>query len=107
MKVIKEVIVVEGKHDSATLKQYFKCDTVITNGLSLDEETLTYIKELNETRGVILFLDPDSPGNRIRHRINEAVPGCKNAFVDKVNARTDKKSWCRTCKQESVRRGTQ
>ena len=99
MKVIKEVIVVEGKHDSATLKQYFKCDTVITNGLSLDEETLTYIKELNETRGVILFLDPDSPGNRIRHRINEAVPGCKNAFVDK--------SWCRTCKQESVRRSTQ
>ncbi len=91
MKVIKEVIVVEGKHDSATLKQYFKCDTVITNGLSLDEETLDYIKELNETRGVILFLDPDSPGNRIRHRINEAVPGCKNAFVDKVNARTDKK----------------
>ena len=91
MKVIKEVIVVEGKHDSATLKQYFKCDTVITNGLSLDEETLAYIKELNETRGVILFLDPDSPGNRIRHRINEAVPGCKNAFVDKVNARTDKK----------------
>ena len=59
MKVIKEVIVVEGKHDSATLKQYFKCDTVITNGLSLDEETLAYIKELNETRGVILFLDPD------------------------------------------------
>ena len=43
MKVIKEVIVVEGKHDSATLKQYFKCDTVITNGLSLDEETLSYI----------------------------------------------------------------
>lgn len=91
MKVIKEVIVVEGKHDSATLKQYFKCDTIETSGLSLDEETLAYIKQMNKTRGVILFLDPDSPGNRIRHRINEAVPGCKNAFVDKVNARTEKK----------------
>ena len=91
MQVIKEVIVVEGKHDSSTLKQYFHCDTIETNGLSLNEETISYIKELNETRGVILFLDPDSPGNRIRHRINEAVPGCKNAFVDKVNARTTKK----------------
>ena len=47
MKVIKEVIVVEGKHDSATLKQYFKCDTVITNGLSLDEKITNKIFSTN------------------------------------------------------------
>lgn len=91
MKKIKEVIVVEGKHDTARLKLYFDCDTIETNGLSLDEKTIEYIRNLQEKRGVILFLDPDSPGNRIRNRINENVPGCKNAFVDKVNARTDKK----------------
>lgn len=88
---IKEVIVVEGKNDDLRLKQFFDCDTVITHGLGLDEKTVEMIRELNAKRGVILFLDPDHPGEMIRKRLNDSISGLKNAFVLKKNARTTKK----------------
>ncbi len=91
MKKIQEVIVVEGKHDTERLRKYFDCDTIETNGLSLSEETLAYIRMIAQKRGIIIFTDPDSPGNRIRNRINQEIPMCKNAFVDKKLARTDRK----------------
>ena len=88
---IKEVIVVEGKNDTKRLRSFFDVDTIETNGLGVSEETLGYIREVNERRGVILLLDPDHPGEKIRNRINEKIPGVKNAFLDKKDARTLKK----------------
>lgn len=91
MKQIRELIVVEGRHDSANLKRYFDCDTVETGGTSLDEEVIQLIQAASEKRGVIIFTDPDSPGNRIRNEINRRIPGCKNAFIDRHVARTARK----------------
>ena len=91
MKKIQELIVVEGKNDTATLKQYFDCDTLETNGTDVTDFKIDLIRKAKEKRGVIIFTDPDSPGNRIRNQINRKVPGCKNAFVDKANAHTTKK----------------
>lgn len=91
MRRIQEVIVVEGKHDTERLRKYFDCDTIETNGLSLSDETIEYIRMIQKKRGIIIFTDPDSPGNRIRNKINQEVPQCRNAFVDKKMARTDKK----------------
>ena len=88
---IKEVIVVEGAHDSDTLKKYFDCDTIETHGLALSEEIVELLKEVNEKRGIIIFTDPDTPGNKIRSVINEAIPNAKNAFVIKDDAKTSKK----------------
>lgn len=88
---IKEVIVVEGKNDDLRLKQFFDCDTIITHGLGLDDKTIEMIKEMNDKRGVILFLDPDHPGEMIRKRLNDSISGLKNAFVLKKNARTPRK----------------
>lgn len=90
-KQIQEVIVVEGHHDTDTLRKYFECDTIETSGLGLNTCTLEKIAHAQKTRGVIIFTDPDSPGNRIRHAINQAIPGCKNAFVNKKDAHTTKK----------------
>ena len=89
--MIKEVIVVEGKNDTLNLKKYFDVETIETHGLGLSKDTLEYIKEVNEKRGVILFLDPDYPGEKIRGRINDYIPGLKNAFILKEDARTSKK----------------
>lgn len=89
--MINEVIVVEGKNDTKNLQRYFDVETIETHGLGLNNETLEYIKEVNKKRGVILFLDPDSPGEKIRKRINDYIPGLKNAFVLKEDARTSKK----------------
>lgn len=89
--MINEVIVVEGVNDTKRLKSFFDVDTIETHGLGLNKETIEYIKEVNEKRGVILFLDPDTPGEKIRARLNNQIPNLKNAFVLKQDARTTKK----------------
>ena len=78
---IKEIIVVEGKKDTANLKRWLDVDTLETSGTGLTEATLDQVRQWAKTRGVIIFTDPDTPGDQIRQRINSAVPGCKNAFL--------------------------
>ena len=88
---IKEVIVVEGKNDTVTLQRYFDCDTIETGGSAVNQEVIERIRVLQKERGIIIFTDPDAPGMKIRDTINHAVTGCKNAFIDKKDARTSKK----------------
>ena len=88
---IQEVIVVEGKNDTAVLKSYFDCETIETHGTCLSEFTLQLIEKMQKKRGVIIFTDPDYPGESIRTQINQKVKGCKNAFVPKEMAKTEKK----------------
>jgi ribonuclease M5 len=83
---IKEFIVVEGKDDTTTIKRAVDADTIETNGSAINEETIEKIKRAQETRGVIIFTDPDYPGEKIRKTISEKVPGCKHAFLPKENA---------------------
>lgn len=89
--MIREVIVVEGKNDTRRLQSFFEVETIETNGLNLKKETIDLIRKINESRGVILFLDPDTPGEKIRNRLNQQIEGLKNAFVMKEDARTKKK----------------
>ena len=91
MDRIHEIIVVEGRHDTQRLKKYFDCETIETGGSSIDDKVIEQIRHVASRRGVIVFTDPDTPGNQIRHIINQHVPNCKNAFVDKHHARTEKK----------------
>ena len=88
---IKEVIVVEGTHDSTRLKEFFDCETIVTGGLAKKDKILEQIKAAKERCGVIVFTDPDGPGAKIRRWIDEAVPGCAHAFVMKEDARTKRK----------------
>jgi ribonuclease M5 len=81
---IKEVVVVEGYHDLAKLKSiYPDIDVVITNGSEISLSTLNELKSLNKQRGLILFLDPDYQGERIRRLINDYVGETKHAFLSK------------------------
>lgn len=80
---IKEVIVVEGKSDTAKLKSIVECDTLETGGSSLDEKTLDLIEKIAKERGIIIFTDPDYPGMQIRQKVAERVGDCKHAFVSK------------------------
>lgn len=84
---IKEIIVVEGKDDTTAIKRAVEADTIETNGSALNEETIEKIRLANEVRGVIIFTDPDFPGEKIRHEISRQVPGCKHAFLPKEEAR--------------------
>ena len=89
--MIAEVIVVEGANDTKRLKSFFEVDTIETHGLGLSRETIEYIRTVHKQRGVILFLDPDTPGEKIRARLNKEIPGLKNAFILKEEGRTSRK----------------
>lgn len=80
---IKEIIVVEGKSDTVAVKRATGADTIETNGSAIDEKTLIRIQHAEETRGVIVFTDPDYPGRRIRAIIEERIPSVKHAFLEK------------------------
>lgn len=101
-KKIKEVIVVEGKTDTAVIQKLFDVDTIETHGLALDEATLELIEELEKTRGVIILTDPDYPGMRIRNMIMEKVPHVKQAFVDKKDAIGKKKLGIAEAREEAI-----
>lgn len=83
---IKEVIVVEGKDDTIAIKNAVNADTIETNGSAISMDTIEMIRKAQETRGVIVFTDPDFPGEKIRKTIAEKVTGCKHAFISKENA---------------------
>ena len=85
--MIKEIIVVEGKNDTKRLQSFFDLETYETRGLALNKNDIEYLKLLNDKRGIILFLDPDNPGEKIRNRINQNIPNLKNAFLINDDAR--------------------
>lgn len=83
---IKEIIVVEGKDDTTAVKRAVDADTIETNGSAINQETIEKIKLAQKTRGVIVFTDPDYPGQKIRQTITDHVPDCKHAFIPKEDA---------------------
>lgn len=84
---IKEIIVVEGRDDTAKIRQAVDADTIETNGSAINKDILKQIQHAQEKRGVIIFTDPDYPGERIRHIVEQAVPGCKHAFLSREKAK--------------------
>lgn len=84
---IKEIIVVEGRDDTVKVHLAVDADTIETNGSAINQTTLNQIQHAQTKRGVIVFTDPDYPGQRIRNIINEHVPGCKHAFLTRADAR--------------------
>ena len=81
MTKIKEVIVVEGKDDTKQVQKAVDADTYETNGSALNATDLARLKKLQESRGLIVFTDPDFNGERLRKIISAAVPGIKHAFI--------------------------
>lgn len=86
-KKIKEIIVVEGKDDTQAIQKAVNADTIETNGSAINEAILEQIRHAQKNRGVIIFTDPDVPGEKIRKIISSHVPGCKHAFLPRNEAR--------------------
>ncbi len=83
---IQEVIVVEGRDDTANLKRFYEVDTYETRGSAIDEDDLKRIEKLHNLRGVIVFTDPDYNGERIRKIIMDAIPTVRHAFLNRDEA---------------------
>ena len=89
---IQEVLVVEGKDDTANLKRFYEVDTYETRGSAISGDDLERIEKLHKLRGVIVFTDPDYNGERIRKIIMQAVPTVKHAFLQRDEARPKSKT---------------
>lgn len=84
---MSSVIVVEGVHDQIKiLSVYPDAKVVITNGSEISQATLEFIKSLSLTHEIIIFTDPDTPGEKIRNKIIEYIPNAKHAFLRKKDA---------------------
>lgn len=82
-----KIVIVEGKSDTNRLKLLDpSIITFETSGLGLDEDKIQELKRLNNDYELIVFTDPDGPGERIRKKINDAIPGVSNAFLPSKKA---------------------
>ncbi|AQS57309.1 ribonuclease M5 [Novibacillus thermophilus] len=90
--MVKEMIVVEGRDDTAAVRRAVDAETIETGGSALRAEVMERIRLAQVKRGVIVLTDPDYPGERIRRIIREAVPGCKHAFIPRELASKDGKA---------------
>ena len=83
---ISQVIVVEGRDDTANLKRYFDVETYETRGSAINVQDIERIQRLHELHGVIVFTDPDFNGERIRRMIMTAIPTVQHAFLKRDEA---------------------
>lgn len=84
--MIKEVLVVEGKMDVAAIARSVEVDCIITEGFNLKPKTLSDIEAAYRQRGIIIFTDPDSAGERIRKFLTKRFPQAKHAFLPRDEA---------------------
>lgn len=81
------VVIVEGKNDYNKIKSIFpKLDVLITNGSSVSEEFLDVVKNISKKEDIVLCLDPDFPGEKIRKTIQNVVPNAMHIFAEKAKA---------------------
>lgn len=102
--MIREMIVVEGKDDTTAVQRAVGADTIETGGSAIGEDVLRRIELAQARRGVIIFTDPDAPGERIRKIVAERVPGCKHAFLTKAEARSHRGIGVEHASDEAIRR---
>lgn len=101
--MIKEVIIVEGKDDIQAVKRAVDAEMIATSGLGLNDRILERIKRAAERKGIIVFTDPDFPGEKIRKTIQAAVPNCKHAFLPRELATKDGDVGIENASPESIR----
>ncbi|MBE6504001.1 MAG: ribonuclease M5 [Methanobrevibacter sp.] len=86
------IIVVEGKNDANKLKSIFKdVDIIITNGSEISKQTIETIVKASLIDDVVLCLDPDGPGEKIRRKILEHTTNVHQVFAKKEKAISNNK----------------
>ncbi|WDL99007.1 ribonuclease M5 [Alicyclobacillus sp. ALC3] len=86
--IISEVVVVEGLHDRQAVERAVQADVWVLGGDRVAHRTLAELRRAATSRGVIVLTDPDGPGERIRRRVADAIPGVRHAFLSRRLARS-------------------
>jgi ribonuclease M5 len=81
---VEALIVVEGVTDVQVLSMIIDAEFLITNGSAVSEDTIDYIQQVkSKGKEVIIFTDPDYPGEKIRKTLDQRIQGLSHAFIDK------------------------
>jgi ribonuclease M5 len=87
-----KLYVVEGKNDAKRLHEMDKTlEVFITGGMHFSQKEITYLKACAPKYDIILLLDPDGAGERIRKRLMQELPSAGNIFVPLEAARGNRK----------------
>lgn len=87
--MIKEIIVVEGRDDISAVKRAVEAEIIATSGYHISKSTIDRIRKASETRGIIIFTDPDRAGELIRERLSKLFKDSKHAFLPLDQATKD------------------
>ena len=100
---IEEIIIVEGRDDTAAVKRAVDAETIETHGFGMSDEMWTQIEKAHENRGIIVFTDPDRAGENIRRRIVSRFPDARQAFLPRDQAFKKNKIGVENASPEAIR----
>ncbi len=83
---VNEVIIVEGRDDTAAVKQAADGLIIETHGFGIRRQTWELIEKAYREKGIIILTDPDFSGEEIRRKLTEKFPDAKQAFLDRTLA---------------------
>ena len=83
---IREVIIVEGRDDTAAVLRAVDAQTIETHGFGMSDRMWEQIGTAARTRGIIIFTDPDRAGENIRRKVKERFPEAGEAFLPRDKA---------------------
>ena len=96
MVKIREAILVEGRYDKNTLSQIVDAPILETSGFGIfkDKKQMNLLRKVAETRGLIVFTDPDGAGFVIRNHVKSAIPGkfLKHAYIPDIYGKEKRKT---------------
>lgn len=101
---IREVIIVEGRDDTAAVRRAVDAETIETHGFGISDVTWDRIARAAAEQGIIIFTDPDHAGEVIRRRILQRFPDAAQAFLDRDEARSGGEIGIEHASPQSIRR---
>ena len=85
-KIIKEVIVVEGRDDISAVKAAVDAEIIQTNGFAIRKKgNIEKLRIAYEKKGLIILTDPDFVGDELRKYIQKYFPNVKQAYIRNKN----------------------
>ena len=92
---IREAIVVEGRYDKNALAQVVDAPIFVLNGFSVfhDRRMTTYLRQVAEERGIVVFTDSDGAGFVLRNHLKSVLPPgtLKHAYIPAVAGKERRK----------------
>lgn len=99
---INEVIVVEGIKDEIAVKRAVDAEVIYVSGFGITKKILKLIQSAQERCGVILLMDSDYAGERIREGISSKIEGVKHAYIPRCKSNKNGNIGVENAKPEDI-----